>query len=500
MRRHLLKTSLALSVLPLFWILTAQIAVAQYAATVLADNPVAYYRLNESPGSTVAVDSSGNANNGFYEGSPTLGVTGLIPGSDTAVDFTNGDVVVPDTAQLNFVSAPYTLEAWVKGTPLSTTPGQTNRIWDKALGGFDMGYGYDVALNYVRMFGANPIGNFDTTTSLPSYTVNYVVAVSNGTGTGLIYVNGVLVASGPQIASKAYTGAAHIGAASDGGARFAGVIDEVAVYNYALTATQILAHYEAGTQSSDATAPLVSNVLATPDPVAINNAVTLTATISDATTGGSNIATAQYNINGGSSLPMQATDGAFNSPTETVTASVAPFPADGIYNLCVTGMDSANNTSAPTCVSLPVYDPSAGFVTGGGSIFSPAGKDLVNTSAAGAATFAFVSKYLKGSNTPSGNLEFHFDAGNLHFKSTSMDWLVVTGEPRAQFHGTGTINGTSVCQFAVDAWDNSFGTGSSKVDAFGIKIYSCNSGGNGNGDRYSIDATPLTGGSIIIHK
>jgi hypothetical protein len=75
-----------------------------------------------------------------------------------------------------------------------------------------------------------------------------------------------------------------------------------------------------------------------------------------------------------------------------------------------------------------------------------------------------------------------------------MDWLVVTGEPRSIFQGTGTINGTSVCRFEVDAWDGSFRPGN--VDAFGLKIFSCASGG----DRYSLPARPLTKGSIIIHK
>ena len=79
-----------------------------------------------------------------------------------------------------------------------------------------------------------------------------------------------------------------------------------------------------------------------------------------------------------------------------------------------------------------------------------------------------------------------------------MDWLVVTGEPRAKFHGTGTVNGTYTCQFQVDAWDNSFSN--SKADAFGTKIYSCDGGADSNANRYSIDPTPLTGGSIIIHK
>jgi hypothetical protein len=223
----------------------------------------------------------------------------------------------------------------------------------------------------------------------------------------------------------------------------------------------------------------------------VNSSSMLTATLDDSTTGGSNIASAYYSINGGTSSQMLLTPSA--AVTTQASASVAPFSQSDVYNVCVHGTDAAGNTGADACVLLPVYDPTGGFVTGGGQVASPAGVDLLNTSAAGPATFGFVSKYLPGRNTPSGNLEFHFKAGNLDFKSTSMDWLVVTGEPRAKFHGTGTVNGANICNFEVDAWAGSF-TGN--ADAFGLKISSCSNGG----DRYSLPATALTKGNIIIHK
>lgn len=179
--------------------------------------------------------------------------------------------------------------------------------------------------------------------------------------------------------------------------------------------------------------------------------------------------------------------------TTQASASIPPFLQSNVYNICVDGTDSAGNKGADACVLLPVYDPNGSFVTGGGQVASSSGADLLNPTASGQATFGFVSKYLPGRNTPSGNLQFHFKEGNLDFKSTSMDWLVVTGEPRAKFHGTGTINGTNVCNFEVDAWSASF---AGNADAFGLKITSCSNGG----DRYSLPATALTTGSIIIHK
>jgi len=241
----------------------------------------------------------------------------------------------------------------------------------------------------------------------------------------------------------------------------------------------------------DTVGPVTSNVQVSPNPLAVNTNSILSATVDDSTTGGSNIASAYYTISGGA--PSQILLTPSTAVISQASASLAPFTQSNVYNLCVHGTDSAGNTGADACVLLPVYDPNGSFVTGGGQVASPSGADLLNTSAAGQATFGFVSKYLPGRTTPSGNLQFQFKEGNLNFTSTSMDWLVVTGEPRAKFHGIGTVNGANVCNFEVDAWGGSF-TGN--VDAFGLKINSCSNGG----DRYSLPATKLTKGSIIIHN
>src|SRR5215831_14920886 len=59
-----------------------------YSSAVLADHPVAYYRLGETSGTT-AVDSSGNGSNGTYVGGVALGQPGaLLPGdTDPAAGF-----------------------------------------------------------------------------------------------------------------------------------------------------------------------------------------------------------------------------------------------------------------------------------------------------------------------------------------------------------------------------------------------------------------------------
>ena len=250
-------------------------------------------------------------------------------------------------------------------------------------------------------------------------------------------------------------------------------------------------HSLALTGPFDTFGPITSNVAVSLDPLAVNTNSTLSATVSDVTTGGSSISSAYYSVNGGSASQMVLTPS--SAVTTEASANLAPFSQSNVYRVCVHGTDSAGNTGADTCLLLPVYDPSGGFVTGSGGVASPVGADLLNTSAAGSATFTFLSKYLPGKNTPSGDLEFQFKEGNLNFRSTSMDWLVVTGQPRARFRGTGTVNGANVCNFEVDAWAGSF---AGNVDAFGLKIFSCSSGG----DRYSLPATALTKGRIILHQ
>ncbi len=158
-----------------------------------------------------------------------------------------------------------------------------------------------------------------------------------------------------------------------------------------------------------------------------------------------------------------------------------------------------------------VYDPTGGFVTGGGWIDSPPGAytpgDSTDPDVTGKANFGFVSKYKKGRTTPEGNTQFQFKAGDLKFKSTLYDWLVISGA-KAQFKGEGTINGElapngSPYEFLLVAFDADWNENDSHLnDRFRIKIwygnvvvYDNKAGEPDNSD----EATALGGGSIVIH-
>jgi hypothetical protein len=154
-----------------------------------------------------------------------------------------------------------------------------------------------------------------------------------------------------------------------------------------------------------------------------------------------------------------------------------------------------------------VYDASAGFVTGGGWIDVQQGSYLPNTSLAGRANFGFTSQYKKGATVPTGNTEFQFQVANLNFHSENFSWLVVSGY-KAQFKGTGTINGAGNYDFVLTAYDGDIGgQGQTGVDRFRIVITDHATGNvvfdNRNGASMDMDvANPqnISGGSIVIHK
>ena len=62
-----------------------------------------------------------------------------------------------------------------------------------------------------------------------------------------------------------------------------------------------------------------------------------------------------------------------------------------------------------------MYDPSGGFVTGGGWIDSPPGAYRAAPSLVGRANFGLVAKYKEGSDAPDGTTEFQFHTASFNF-------------------------------------------------------------------------------------
>jgi hypothetical protein len=147
------------------------------------------------------------------------------------------------------------------------------------------------------------------------------------------------------------------------------------------------------------------------------------------------------------------------------------YAEPGVYTATVTVADKDGaSTSASAESFVVIFDPSGGFVTGGGWFDSAPGAYTSDPTLTGKANFGFVSKYKRGASIPTGNTEFHFRAGGLDFHSSTYQWLVVSqGGTTAQFRGSGLIGGElaptgAPYQFMIWA-------GSGNPDTFRIKIW-----------------------------
>jgi outer membrane protein assembly factor BamB len=242
--------------------------------------------------------------------------------------------------------------------------------------------------------------------------------------------------------------------------------------------------------------PTLGTITAAMEPIEVNTAVSASADFTDP--GMLDTHTAIWDWGDGSSSA-----GAVNETNGSgAVGGDHTYSSAGVYTVTLTVTDKDGGSGQSVFQYVVVYDPSGGFVTGGGWINSPAAAYAADPSLAGKATFGLVSKYTKGVAAPSGVTEFQFRVGSLNFHSDTHDWLVIAGA-RAQYKGTGTINGEGNYGFMLTAIDGQ-SQGGGGADKFRIKIWDKASNAvvydNQIGD--ADDAAPLTvlqGGSILIH-
>jgi hypothetical protein len=221
---------------------------ADYKSTILADNPIGYYRLGETAGH-FAADSSGNGLTGIYFGGVTKGVHGGIANdSNTAVAF---DGLTGHVRVLSAVGDDFSVELWMRTTAPSLTGVQgyqgNGLAWsDEPY--FNPGDWIVAYLNNAAcFFTGNPDDTIIGITPLNDGVWHHIVATRVRGGAKQLYVDGVLEASGITNSNPlAANPIVAIGANIYDGRYFSGSIDEVAFYFTALTGEQILAHYNAG--------------------------------------------------------------------------------------------------------------------------------------------------------------------------------------------------------------------------------------------------------------
>ncbi|MFC1805672.1 LamG domain-containing protein [Planctomycetota bacterium] len=224
------------------------VVASPYSANVLADQPVRYYRFGEAAGGT-AVDSSTTGANGSYLNSPTLGQPGAIVGDlDTSVrlDGVNQYVSVPSAADLQ-ITGDLTIELWynkvaetgdwVRMVGKGNGTHRTYGLWDWG--------GASGRIKFQQYNSGSSRVENDSNADVPAGQWAHVVATVEGNTTRL-YVDGKLDKtvnrSGPPSTSGDPLTIGYAGFHT----RFNGYMDEVAIYDHALTGGRIATHYNVG--------------------------------------------------------------------------------------------------------------------------------------------------------------------------------------------------------------------------------------------------------------
>lgn len=222
---------------------------AALAAAILQDQPLAYWRFDELSGA-VAHDATGHGHDCTYVGPVRLGAPGAVAG-DTAVRLPGVSGAYVDCGNGPFAfadHAPFTLEAWTSPEVFDSV---FRKIFSKEDPGTGTRRGYDLVVTGggTVLFERWELGAPLCTRNAPVAAVRFshVVAVFDGAAMR-VYVDAQ--ASTAAACSDAGLGVVthplFVGAQSDANyGFFQGSIDEVAIYDHALGADRVSAHFAA---------------------------------------------------------------------------------------------------------------------------------------------------------------------------------------------------------------------------------------------------------------
>ena len=231
-----------------------------YAATVVHDRPIAFWRLNET---TPTVYDLVGGHDGACDTGLTQGVPGAVLGDpDKAITFAGaGGVTIPGSPDLNPFTA-FSVELWARPDPAGAGTDRTLFVSRTTASGWH--YGYYLAANASDQWlfstghktsGVSTLTGGETTN--PAW-YHIVATFDANTGNKILYVNGKSVASSVEaLGTFAPNNAVNEGSTSDEGigkttvsdayigegAFFVGELDEVAVYDFALSPDQVARHY-----------------------------------------------------------------------------------------------------------------------------------------------------------------------------------------------------------------------------------------------------------------
>src|SRR5947209_4933502 len=225
---------------------------SSYAKTVAGTSGLlGYWRLGERSGTT-ACDSVGK-DPGSYLGTFTLGQGGAVNGdSDSAAlfDGASGWVSVPALSSLD-AGDTFSFEAWVKRGSTGTNQVVASK----------QGSAWTVAINASDKLA---LQSGSTTIAASTSTITdtsgwHQVAVTKSGSAVHLYIDGAdVTGTVTNVTLANSTSPLAIGQSGASGSYFKGTIDEVALYNVALTASQVQSHYTLGAAPANTALPSIS--------------------------------------------------------------------------------------------------------------------------------------------------------------------------------------------------------------------------------------------------
>jgi chitodextrinase len=305
---------------------------------------VAAYGFDEGAGTTIR-DASGQNNNGVA--TAAAWTTGKF-GNALVFNGTSSQVTIPDAPSLRLTAA-MTLEAWVFPT---STPTGWRAIVDKNVDGYYLMASTDNG-NLPGVGGNWTNGNRNVfgTSVIPVNAWTHLATTFDGS-TIRLFVNGVQVASVAQTAPLSPTAdTLQIGADFYPTEYFAGLIDEVRIYNRALSPAEI--QVDMLTAVSGAAPPPQSDTV--PPSVSISSpangaTVTNTVSVSANATDDVGVASVQFLLDG-SPLGSPVNLAPFSVAWDTATAIA------GSHVLQAKATDFAGNSTTSAAVSVSVGTP-----------------------------------------------------------------------------------------------------------------------------------------------
>lgn len=325
-----------------------------YRGTVVADSPYAYFPLNDATGASTISDASGNGANGTGHAHTASTSTPIINEAAGGSASYNGSTRWDDLWPVNLHTSPFndrvTLEAWIK--PSNTT--QNGKVLSKHTGTDDLQVSLGVYAG--KTYGEGMIGgSYISVAGVTPYSTStwtYVALVYDGAKLRL-YEQGV------EVASTTATGAIQSGsfasvrryaigrvAGDHAGNEFSGLIDDVAIYPSALSASRIQQHFKAANPSGWPVATSAPAISGTP-----TQGWTLTMTNGNWT---NNPDTFTYHWQRCNPAGTNCTD----IPGATATTyALTPADTGSTIGGSVTGTNPNGATTAYTASRTPTVDP-----------------------------------------------------------------------------------------------------------------------------------------------